>query len=221
MTDKNEMIVRKATEKDVPFLITAIIEADKSGSDKSSYCSLLEITDQDLRSLIERIFSHQLEGFEFCISSFCILENLGRQVGACASWIEELDGIPSWQSRMLSIREESDVRSYAKMLSKTDVVSNLIPTRTPLSLQIESVFIDPDFRGKGLFSKMLQWHVSKALSQFKELNNIEMIVYDNNLAALNSYLKSGFTVVKKTAVDKEALKDMFPSTGMLLLSKNL
>lgn len=221
MINKDEIQIRKAVGTDIPFLIKTIIEADKSGTSKSSYCSLLEISEQELANMLERIFMHELEGFEFSVASFCVLEHNQQPVGACASWIEEFDGIPSWQTRMLSIRAEAGSESYNQLMAKKEIVANLIPTRTPRSLQIESVYISEAYRGLGLFHTMLNFHIQNNKAISPELNSTEILVYDNNQIALNSYQKSGFSIVKSTRLENDEIIHIFPSNGMVLLSKNI
>jgi GNAT superfamily N-acetyltransferase len=221
MNGKNNIIVRRAEMKDIPFLITAIIEADKSGTPRSSYCSLLNIDELRFGDMLEKIFQLKLGGFEFCVSSFCLLECNNEPIGASASWIEHLNEIPSWQNRMLSIRETSSPESYSNLLKISEQSSNLIPPRSPLALQIESVYIVPDYRGGGLFKKMLDFHIYNALKLHPELNNIELVVYDNNIPALKAYSKLGFEVTQQSKLSNPEISAIFPSDGMVLISKNI
>jgi ribosomal protein S18 acetylase RimI-like enzyme len=221
MINKDEIQIRHAENRDIPFLITTIIEADKSGTGKSAYCSLLNMTELELGEMIENIFKHELEGFEFAVDSFCVLEYRERVIGASAGWIEEFDGIPSWQTRMLSIRAEAKPESYNSLIAKKDIVSNLIPLRTPNTLQIESVYIREDFRGLGLFHTMLDFHIKTGKVKMPSLTAAEIIVYDNNKIALNSYQKSGFLIERSTKLENNELQNVFPSNGMILLSKNI
>jgi ribosomal protein S18 acetylase RimI-like enzyme len=221
MKDRSDFIIRKANVTDIPFLITSIIEADKSGTEKSSYCSLLNITESEFNDLLKNIFELELEGFEFCTSSFCILEYKNELVGASASWLEYENGIPSWQSRMLSIREIAKPESFLHLLEMNKTAANLIPERSNYSLQIESVYIVPEFRGKGLFNLMLDFHLEKSQSQFQNLHSIELVVYDNNIAAIKAYSKLGFEVTKKTKLNNHTINCIFPSDGMILISKTI
>ena len=221
MTDINKIVVRRATAADRNFLIQAIIEADKSGTDKSSYCSLLNINEEELAVLLNNIFEYELDGFEFCDNAFCVLEYESLPVGTCASWVENIDGSPSWQNRMLSIRSEASKESLDHMLSLQHLVEGVMPSRTPLSMQIESVYIAPSFRGKNLFNKMVEFHHQEALLLLSSLNSLELMVYDNNIAAINSYIKSGFEIIQQTKSTSPELKNIFPSDGMLLLSKKI
>lgn len=220
MKGNDNFKVRKAETKDIPFLITAIIEADKSGTPRSSYCSLLNIDEQEFGEIIKKIFYLQLGGFEFCVSSFCVLECGNQTIGACASWIEYLNDIPSWQNRMLSLREVSSSDAYMNLLKISDNSSALVPPRSPLALQIESVYIDPNYRGQGLFKRMLDFHIETALQQRSDLSTIEMIVYDNNESALKAYSKLGFKVIHQTKLSNPEINAIFPSDGMVLISKN-
>jgi ribosomal protein S18 acetylase RimI-like enzyme len=221
MKDKNDIIVRKAQSTDIPFLITCIIEADKSNTKKSSYCSLLNISEDKISDLLNEIFELELDGFEFCVSSFCVLEINNQLVGACASWIEFENDIPSWQTRMLSIRETSDPDSFSHLLSMNDIAANLIPQRTAHALQIESVYIIPEYRGKGLFKIMLEFHVQNSISRIPKLNSIQMVVYDNNIQALKAYSKLGFSILNKTKLNNIEISRIFPSDGMILISKQI
>ena len=221
MKDRADITVRKAKSSDIPFLITSIIEADKSGTNKSSYCSLLNITETELSDLLRKVFELELDGFEFCVSSFCVLEYKNELVGALASWIEYENGIPSWQNRMLSIREEANPDSFSHLLKMNETSANLIPERTHFSLQIESLYIIPEFRGMGLFKLMLDFHYENSIIHFKNLHSIELIVYDNNVAALNSYSKLGFNIIKKTKLNNQVINSIFPSNGMFLISKSI
>ena len=217
----DDIILRRATNSDLNFLISVIIEADKSGTNKSAYCSLLGLNETELTDLFTRIFKHPLFGCEFSISTFCVALHNDQLIGACASWIEALDDIPSWQLRMLGIREEASPESYNRMLSKKDIVSSLMPERNPLSLQIESVFISPEYRGKGLFKKMIDFHLNEALKESPAVQSMEIIVYDNNMAAINSYKKAGFNIKNTTKLNHHDILLEFPSDGMVLLFKNV
>jgi ribosomal protein S18 acetylase RimI-like enzyme len=149
------------------------------------------------------------------------LEYKNELVGALASWIEYENGIPSWQNRMLSIREEANPDSFSHLLKMNETSANLIPERTHFSLQIESLYIIPEFRGMGLFKLMLDFHYENSIIHFKNLHSIELIVYDNNVAALNSYSKLGFNIIKKTKLNNQLINSIFPSNGMFLISKSI
>jgi hypothetical protein len=221
MQTSDKITIRSANSSDISFLIHCIIEADKSGTSKSAYCAMMDIDRDTFTEMMKRIFIHDLDGCEFAASSFCVLEYNNRLIGGSASWIEAIDGVASWQTRMLSIRAEADENNYHYLLSKKDIVSNLVPERTPYALQIESVYIDINFRGKGLFKKMLNYHVTNGLLAYPSLKKMEILVYDNNQSALNSYLKAGFNIYKQTKVENNTLENIFPSNGMILLSKSI
>jgi ribosomal protein S18 acetylase RimI-like enzyme len=221
MKNTDNVTVRLATYDDLPFLIQSVIEADKSGTAVSSYCSLLHVDEVTFAKLLEKIFLLELDGFEFCVSAFCVLESNGVVVGASASWIENSDGIPSWQNRVLSLREVCDLPTFSNFLKMAEKSKNINPERTIGALQIESVFIINDFRGKGLLKKMLDFHQKIAIHKSQNVNTVELLVYDNNSSALKSYLREGFQLAKRTKIASEELKKIFPSDGMILLSKKI
>ena len=89
------LIFRNATITDVPFIVTAIIEAEKSGTDKLSYSTIFGLTEEEVRSYLQEMLYEEIDGCELSISSFIIAEYNGQPAGALSAWIEGKDGIPS------------------------------------------------------------------------------------------------------------------------------
>ena len=87
--------IRKATEADKDFLITSIIEAEKSGSDIISYCAIFSITEEELRAALNNMLDEDMEGQELNISGFLVAEVDDEKAAALNTWVENANGMTS------------------------------------------------------------------------------------------------------------------------------
>src|SRR3989339_169360 len=92
---KTNISIRKATEKDIPFLIETIIAAEKSGTETFAYCSIFSLGKEEFTELLKNILEEDIQGQELCVSDFLIAEEKGISVGACCGWIEGENGTSS------------------------------------------------------------------------------------------------------------------------------
>ena len=67
-------IIRPATINDVPFLAKTIFEAEKSGSSKIGLANTFNLTENELNNYLIQILDEEIDGCEFSISSFVIVE---------------------------------------------------------------------------------------------------------------------------------------------------
>ena len=69
---KTNISIRKATEKDIPFLIETIIAAEKSGTETIAYCSIFSLGKEEFTELLKNILEEDIQGQELCVSDFLI-----------------------------------------------------------------------------------------------------------------------------------------------------
>ena len=60
---------RKASKKDIPYLAKIIIEAEKSNSEKLSYSSLCNLSEQSVKELIIEMLKQEVDECEFSVNS--------------------------------------------------------------------------------------------------------------------------------------------------------
>ena len=89
----SDYILREATLSDIPFLTEAVIAAEKSNSDKLSYSTLFNVSEDKARELIMSMFDEEIEGCELSIDSFLIAEYNGFPAATFGAWIEGFDDI--------------------------------------------------------------------------------------------------------------------------------
>jgi ribosomal protein S18 acetylase RimI-like enzyme len=213
--------IEKATLEDKNFLVKAILEADKSFTNTSSYSQLLEMSENELVSVFHELFEEELEGCEFGHESFAIARIDGENAGTCASWIEGASGLPSWQLRTTALFCSVPSKNMNRLKQNTETFSSINLPRTPGSLQIESVYIEPQFRGKGVFLELLNFHINFTLKQGFDFNIVELLTYNSNVIAEAAYRKVGFEKVQSSHSEHPQIKNFYPSDGMTLWQKKV
>jgi ribosomal protein S18 acetylase RimI-like enzyme len=215
------LVIEKAKPTDKDFLIKAILEADKSFTDISSYSKLLEMSENELISVFHEIFEEELEGCEFGHEGFAIAKIDGVNAGTCASWIEGADGLPSWQLRTSALFCSVPTENMSLLKKNIETFSSINLPRTPGSLQIESVYLDPSFRGQGIFLELLNFHINFTREQGIDFNIVELLTYNSNVVAEAAYRKVGFEKVKSSFSEHPQIKNFYPSDGMTLWQKKV
>ena len=87
---------RKASKKDITFLAKIIIEAEKSNSEKLSFSTLCNLSEQSVKELIIEMLKQEVDQCEVSVNSCIIVEFEGKPVGGFGGWIEGFEGaLPS------------------------------------------------------------------------------------------------------------------------------
>lgn len=211
--------VRPATAADKAFVITAIIEAEKSGSDVISYCGVFGINVSALRKLLEDILDEDIAGQELCLDSFLIAEVEGKPAAALAAWVEGAEGAASGliKSNMLVYYIGADAMLAA--LPAIELVAKANIERAHGALQIESVYVTPEQRGKGLTRHLIEAQMKRWSECGFAFEKVQIILMDNNVAAKNTYEKMGFTVVKSQTVHDPEIHRMLPGATKILMER--
>lgn len=213
--------IRKALPNDRDFLIKAILEADKSNSETSSYARLLNMSEPELKELFYNIFEEELEGSEFGHECFAVAVEDGNYAAALASWIEGFDGLPSWQIKSTALFCSLPKTNFDSLKLKLDSFSSINISRTPGALQIESVFVENNYRGRGLFKKLLDHQINNAKEAGFNFDTVELLTYNSNHIAESVYAKAGFVKSKSTISDHPEILHYYPGSGMNLWQKTI
>ncbi len=212
--------IRRAAESDKDFLITAIIEAEKSGSDMVSYCSIFSISQAELKELLSNILDEDIEGQEMYIRDFLIAEVDGEPAAAVSAWIENETGLSSnmIKTNLLMYFLDRDIMMnatpYLKLMNEVNI------HREANALQVECIYTSEKFRGLGLSGKLINEHIRLKLEGGATFNKVQVILLKNNQSARKAYVKAGFSVVQeKTCPDKAILKLLSCDTKILMERK--
>ena len=211
---KNDIVIRRATKEDIPFLASIILLAETSGSELISYRKMFLLSDDELLKGFEMALNNEQEGHGLTYLSFIIAECGGKQAAAACGYIEGEFGSSNHLmtgALITGFGTEKVVEAY----KSNAVYKNVQIAKTLGSLQIDSVATLPDFRGKGLFKMIFDEHIKNAKS--KKCEQLEIQVWAGNDTAIAAYKKLGceITAEKYYNLEKKA------AGGRVVMTKKL
>jgi ribosomal protein S18 acetylase RimI-like enzyme len=214
------MHIRRAVAEDATFLVEAICEAEKAGTDRLSYCRIFDLSEEDFRHRLEGMLLEDLTGQELCISDFLIAEIDGEIVGACCAWVEEASGSPSTilKANLLLFGIEAEKIRAAK--ERFGWLAQLSIEREPGAIQIESVYVRPRGRGRGIAVRLIERHL-RELQPSAPAGKAQVILTTTNDTARHTYTKAGFRLAVERHSTDVRLLDLVPSLGKLLMERPL
>lgn len=216
-----EFICRPATKKDIPFLVDTIIEAEKSGTDKLSYTSIFNLSESETRKYIADILLAEIDGCELSISSFFLAEINGTVVASVAAWIEGAEGIPSSVIKGNLLKYFLPKESITDAIKLHPILNELYIENRIATIQLGLVYVSENYRGKKLTNLLINEVINKYKLLNKNLSEMYVQVFENNISAIKSYEKSNFEIVKLVKSKNKRITDFLPSNGKVLMKKQI
>lgn len=213
--------VRKAADADIPFLVEAIIAAEKSGTDKLSYCTIFKLEESELRTLLSELLSEDITGQELCVSGFLVAEIDGQLAGAVCSWVEGAEGKPSAILKgnvLLHFFGRERITAAAATLK---LMEELSLERTPGALQLESVYVPRQHRGRGICGRLLTAHEQIARAEYPSVSKAQILLAKTNDSAYKAYEKSGFSITDEQESHDPRVLELLPASCRILMEKTL
>lgn len=220
----SEINIRKATIKDVEFLTEVIVEAEKGGTDKFGFASMLNLSEQDARFFIKKMLEEEIEGCEFSISSFLIASVEKKKIAAAGGWIEGMneDNISSSTIKANLFSHILPIDNIRYMHQYISVLKELHHERKHQTLQIEYVYVNPEYRGQHLSEKIISRHIEYAKSIYPGLNEVYVQLFNTNINAKAAYEYLGFLLNKvSNNIAYNDITKKFPGNIKLEMIKNI
>ncbi len=213
--------IRKALEKDIPFLAEVVIAAEKGNSGTLSYATLFNFSEEKVKDLIISMFEEEIEGCEFSLENYLIVEHEGKPVASFGAWIEGLDGTASkiLKSNLISFTFGKDAIEFLK--SKQDIIKDILTEREPLTLQFEYLFVSKLHRGKKLGDMLIKEHEAQAKLLYPELKKAQVQMFKNNANAIYVYERNGFKLEKSSQSNHPEVLDYLPCNEKWIMEKTL
>ncbi|MEN9948119.1 MAG: hypothetical protein RL106_942 [Bacteroidota bacterium] len=212
-----DIIIRIATKADSDFIIEAILQAEKSGTDRCALLKLWNCNENQLRTYLRSILDEEIDGTEWSIDNFVIAESSGHSIGAFAGWIEGENewGLSSSTLKANLMKACLPIDVIVKMSHfQTEIQAVQIP-RTQGALQLEYAYVVPGFQGKGVIQRIVEF----IFHRYGNWSLAEVQVFANNSPAIQAYSKLGFV---RTFETKPTIEDLgiFPYPIKLKMTKN-
>jgi ribosomal protein S18 acetylase RimI-like enzyme len=219
--NKINSVIRDADLNDIDFVIKAIIEAEKSGTDKVSYSTIFSLNEIELKIILRKILEDNIPGHQLWLSGFMIAEIDGEKAGACCGWIECSGGL---SSTIIKANLFLDVIGREKLIEAKPIfglIQELNIERKCGTLQIDYVYVTEKFRGLGLSGFLINSQIKKYKLQDHHVRLAQLAVAESNQPAVKTYVKSGFTVNEKKHSDNKEILKYLPSDTIYLMSKEI
>lgn len=223
MIDDSEYIFRNATLSDIDFLADVIIEAKKGVSNVVGMANLFELSIADFREYVKQMLEEEIDGCDFSVSSFIVVEYKGKPVAAFGGWVEgeNEDEMPSSILKSNLIGFVIPMENILKAKENGEIISGLQVEKEMGAYQLEYGYTVPEHRGHHLIGRLIDLHVKRALESPLKPTKMQVLVYDNNEPAIKAYTREGFKVVKKFESKHPDILKIFPHNRELLLEKQL
>ena len=218
----SEYTIRKATITDADFIAEVIINAEKSNSNVLSFSTLFGVDEQMARKLIVSMLEEEIEGCEFSIDSYLIVESDNTPVAAFGAWIEGFNETPP--SKIIKSNLFAfyfGIERIQSLKQKAEIIRDVTVERESGTLQFEYLYISKEHRGKGLANLLIEEHVKKAVNIFPALEKAQVQMYGNNIAAIRTYEKSGFTISKSFISFNNEILLYLPYSEKILMEKHI
>jgi hypothetical protein len=216
----SDYIIRNAEKKDIPFIAHAIIAAEKGRSDKLSFSTLFNLSENEVKQLIIVMLEEEVDGCELSLSSFLVIDNNNEAIAACSTWIEGFDGnMPSKILKSNLILNTFGKESIEFFKTKAAIVKDILMEREPMTLQLEYLYISEKHIGKGLDSEFILKSQQKALESFPGLQKIQGQLFKNNIFAIIALRKKNFNIAKSCKSDNDEILNYLPFNEKLLMEK--
>ena len=210
--------IKKATEKDIDFIIESIIAAEKNNTAILSYSKIFKLKILKVKEILKQTLLFNVDGCELSINSFLIgfIEN--KPVASIGAWTEGKTGLPSStiKGNLLFKSMPTDSIKYAKSIF--NITSKMYTEYPPNSFCIGIVYIKKKYRGYGIFKKILEIHINNNKIFERKLNTY-VHVFSNNISAIKTYKKNGFVMIKELESDNNKIKEYLPFHKKQILIK--
>ena len=217
----SDYIIRKAIEKDIPFLAEVIIAAEKGNSKILSYSTLFNFSEEKIKDLIISMLEEEIEGCEFSVDSFLIVDQNGEAVASFGAWIEGLNGTASkiLKSNLISYTFGREAIEFLK--SKQDIIKDILTEREQFTLQFEYLFVSELHRGKKLGDVLIKEHEVQAKLLYPELIKAQVQLFKNNTNAIYVYERNGFKLAKTSQSNHVEILNYLPCNEKWIMEKTL
>ncbi|MBS3914325.1 MAG: GNAT family N-acetyltransferase [Bacteroidetes bacterium] len=214
------MNFRHSTISDIPFITKAILESEKSGTETLSWSRILDLKEEDVSQLIQQILEEEIEGQEWNPNGFLIAEENGKPAAALSAWIENTGGMSSGMIKAQSIAFMVPEK-WKGAAEKLQMVSSVQIPRISGALQLENIYVDPEFRGRKLAAQLIEFAISEYQKTNPEIELAEIQLMGNNIPALRSYTNCGFLKAAESPVSNDLILNLLPGTFKVSLQRKI
>jgi hypothetical protein len=217
----DDLTIRQANIKDVPFLVDTIIEAEKSGTDILTYSTIFGLSEEESRKYIADMLFEDVNGCELSISSYLVAEKNSKIIAALSAWIEGSEGVPAFILKGNLLNFILPRKCIERAAQIHEIISDLNIDYIPGTIQIGGGYVSKENRGNNLLGLLIKEKIM-LLSQIRpDISEIYDQIFDCNIPALKTDEKLNFKIVMVKESFRENITQYLPSDKKILVKKEL
>jgi GNAT superfamily N-acetyltransferase len=218
----DELRFREATIDDVGFLVTASKAAERlpTGGD-GMYQRVYGLTNEEVDRFFTETLAQDTKDNQLTFRTFNVLVRGAQRVGCCSAWVEAQSGQPNGLKVAMAVSRFLGAERWRGRSTSSAVLAKCAPKRTPGALQLETFYVVPEDRGKGLTARLIQGVVKRFSDAERPPPLAEISLLRENQAAAAAYAKSGFEPGWSTADTDEQFLALTGSRGFLQMRRVL
>jgi ribosomal protein S18 acetylase RimI-like enzyme len=219
----DELGFRRAAPSDVPFLIVAVKAAERvrTGEDLSSYEKLFGMSAVEFDTFLARTLPLEGSGHQLTFGTFYVVTRNEEPVGCCSAWVEAANGVASGFKVATALTHFLGSRRWNAGRAGIKAFSGCAPHRTPGALQMETFYVDPGSRGRGITAHLIEAVLSSFRAASLAPEAAEISLLNGNREALRAYEKAGFQLHWKSNTDSPFFEQLTGCSGFLQLRRAL
>lgn len=221
MFNQEKLIIRPATIRDIDFVVTTIIEAEKSSTGKIGSANYFEISEDDYRQYLHQMLEEEIDGCEISINAFIVAEYEGQTVAALGGWLEgdNEEGLPSSMIKSNLFAYFLPPENLLKGKSKYDILKGLMIEREMGTYQLEFSYTKPEFRGAHIRAMLDNYHINKARE--KGAKKIQTHVFKGNTKGIKACERNGFHAAGYFTSNHPQVKEYYPDDTIVLFEREV
>lgn len=207
------MIIRKAQKKDIPFIVNAIIEIEKTNDNSNTFNNLFACNTETTKNYLEQFFLDEENlDTELSLNTYIIAEINGETAGCCCLIYMDINYYEQ-KSEIFPIHLNK------LHLEKFINTVKTLPNTKQFAIDkhfLEYLYVSEKYRGEGVSKEIIYYFFSKTEILF-------LMPLINNTFAIKYYEKLGFQEVQniKTFFIEQPNQKIYPcDTKIMLYKKN-
>lgn len=208
--------IRQAAQDDIPFVIEAIIESEKGGTQTISTCRIFELSGNEFKQILGDILLHNIDNFDYSLSGFLIAERNGEKVGALGSWIEAAGGSPSGIIKATVLSPFINKTKIKEINKNTIIIKSLSINKKPGTLQLEHGYTTEKFRRQGIFTALIIEQIRRNYEKYN-FKKVQGILFKENYKSYNALVKLGYKTIIERRVSSPEIVNFFPYYTKVLM----
>jgi ribosomal protein S18 acetylase RimI-like enzyme len=207
-------MVRPAEERDLDFLVWAMVEAATSHLDRCVWDSLLGTSADETRAVLASVATSP--GRHWChLDRFVVAEVAGGPVAAASGYDPATEGNDPLAEAVLEALAPSAPSSdrLEAIMERAGVLDGCTPKPYPGAWAIENVAVLPAHRSQGLVDALFDTIVADARRRRRE--HVQIMCLDGNARARRAWERNGFDV--RASYRSRRFEELYGCGGLDLL----